>query len=424
MGTTAVLEAMGEVVADRRAVDPCSLSPEELRVYVLETDRVLSQLAGDHARVVAAADALGVWAADGDRSCAGWLARQRRRPRHATGSIVGLGRALRQLPLVAEALVDGRIAVEHARELVRCWRFAPAEFAVWEPQAVEHAEGRTWRDFARLTAHWCAVVDPDGTEDAATKRLEQRHLHTHTRYDGVVSFHGQADAISGEVILRALRAIEDELWQQDWAAAKAVHGDDTLPSHVTRSPAQRRLDALRIMAERSLAMPLGARLPVPSVVVYVDYATLTGALCELSSGVQLTPGEAASVFDEPAIELERIVFGPGNRIIELSKRQRTFTGGLRRAIQLRDRHCQYDGCDVPSERCEVDHVVDYADDGETTQENGRAACDPHNRHKRSDRQPLTGWLRGLGDDDPDPGPGDTVEAAIRARVQSLIDRAA
>jgi hypothetical protein len=419
-----VIELQGEVVARRRGLDLSGLGDDELRAYVLETDRQLSQLTADHARAVAVADDRGVWGLQGDRSCDAWLARRRHRPKQATGAVRRLGRALRHLPLVDAALADGRIAVEHARELARCWRFAPVEFAEWEPDAVEHAAERSWADFVRLCAHWRDVVDPDGTEDRAAKHLERRHLLTHKRYDGVITLHGQLDPIGGEVFLRALRSIEDELWQADWRAATAIHGDDTVAAHVLRTPAQRRADALRIMAERAMAVPAGAKLPVPSVVVYVDYETLTGALCELSDGTTITPRQAASMF--PGVDeadVERIVFGPGNRVIELGRRERFYRGGLQRAIQLRDRHCTYNGCDIPADRCHVDHIVEYANGGETTEENGRLRCPPHNPYRRSRHEPPPDWTPtqqragpALTDDD--------IDTAIRARVQSLIDRRA
>jgi hypothetical protein len=423
--SAAIIEQQGEVVARRHALDPLALGDDELREYVLETDRQLSQLTADHARVVAAADARRVWALQGDRSCDAWLGRARHRPKQATGAVRRLGRVLRHLPLVEAALREGTIAVEHARELARCYRFAPTVFPEWEADAVGHAAERSWADFVRLTSHWRNVVNPDGAEDRAARNHERRHLLTHKRYDGVVGLHGELDAIGGEVFLRALSAIEEELWRHDWAAAKEIHGEETLPVHVLRTPGQRRADAVRVMAERAMAVPAGARLPVPSVVVYVDYETLTGSLCELSDGTPITPGQAAAFFtdDGSELDLERIVFGPGNRVIELSKRTRFYRGGLQRAIQLRDRHCTAGGCDVPAERCQIDHEVEYARGGETTQENGRARCDPHNPFRRPANEPPPDW-EPAHDGDPPLLRDEAVEAAIRARLASLMDRAA
>ena len=56
-----------------------------------------------------------------------------------------------------------------------------------------------------------------------------------------------------------------------------------------------------------------------------------------SSSARSAPGRLLPYLSEA--DFERIVWGPDDRIIELSKRARFFTGGLRDAIKHRDRHC-------------------------------------------------------------------------------------
>jgi 5-methylcytosine-specific restriction endonuclease McrA len=69
------------------------------------------------------------------------------------------------------------------------------------------------------------------------------------------------------------------------------------------------------------------------------------------------------------------------RTITSVSRKRTFTGAIRRAIQVRDRHCQHpSGCDITADDCDVDHVIEYSDGGLTAQWNGRLGCQPHNRN--------------------------------------------
>jgi hypothetical protein len=81
-------------------------------------------------------------------------------------------------------------------------------------------------------------------------------------------------------------------------------------------------------------------------------------------------------------DIERIVFDGPSRVIDVGTRSRFFTGALRRAIQVRDRHCQDpSGCDEPITRSEVDHKEEFEDGGLTTQDNGELKCGSHNRHK-------------------------------------------
>ncbi|HEV3364068.1 MAG TPA: HNH endonuclease signature motif containing protein [Acidimicrobiia bacterium] len=72
-------------------------------------------------------------------------------------------------------------------------------------------------------------------------------------------------------------------------------------------------------------------------------------------------------------------------------RRRLFSGATRRAVEVRDRQCFGELCDVPAEHCEIDHIH-WAEGGLTTEDNGRPACAYHNRgrHRRSYPPPLAG----------------------------------
>jgi hypothetical protein len=78
-------------------------------------------------------------------------------------------------------------------------------------------------------------------------------------------------------------------------------------------------------------------------------------------------------------QVQTFIFDGADRVIAAS-RQRTFRGMLRRAIQVRDRHCQHpSGCDAPITHCDVDHRTPYAAGGATDGATGDLECEPHNR---------------------------------------------
>jgi len=51
-------------------------------------------------------------------------------------------------------------------------------------------------------------------------------------------------------------------------------------------------------------------------------------------------------------------------------------------VELRDRECFHELCDVPAADCDIDHVKPWAAGGPTTQANGRPACGFHNRARQ------------------------------------------
>jgi hypothetical protein len=91
----------------------------------------------------------------------------------------------------------------------------------------------------------------------------------------------------------------------------------------------------------------------------------------------ITPGTAAHWITEA--DIERIVFGPKSRVIDVGAKRRFFTGALRRAIEIRDRTCFHPTCDEVPERPQVDHIHEYSKGGATTQDNGEWGCGHHNR---------------------------------------------
>lgn len=410
-------EAIDEVLA----VDPDSLSDLELARLTLEIDADTARLAAAQAKLLAALDARRTWAADGSRSCTAFVARKRHRSRKHVGGLLKLGRTLRHMASTDAALSSGQIAVEHALELARCARFAPAEFADYEDTLVGHARELSWEDFVRVVSAWINAVDATKAERDADRAAEGRHLVLDRKTDGTLVIQsGQLDPIGAEAFLNELERLEQELFDADLAAAKAEHGaehgDEVPLSLLGRTAAQRRADALVEMAYRSRTTPADGHRPEPLVSVYVDYQTVAGRLCELASGVQLTAKQLLPIFTEA--DVERVVFGPGNRVIELGLRERFFTGGLRHAIELRDRHCQVPGCTVRASRCHVDHIFDHGLGGYTTEENGRLLCRAHNlaRNRRRRGDPLVDPLTGDEIEHPD----DIAEMTARIR-QRVID---
>jgi len=194
------------------------------------------------------------------------------------------------------------------------------------------------------------------------------------------------DPISGSIVSNELQRVEEEFFKADWARAREERGGNPAADDLWRTPAQRRADALVEMAARSsLVQPDGVRRPpAPLFSVLVDWPTLSGRVCELAEGIVVSPGELVPWLS--VADLERAVMEPSGRV-EVSPTQRLFTGGTRRAIELRDRECVHAYCDLPGLRCQADHLLPWSHGGRTTQENGRLLCGFHNRLRNHERPP-------------------------------------
>jgi hypothetical protein len=192
------------------------------------------------------------------------------------------------------------------------------------------------------------------------------------------------DPISGSIVAGELNRLEHDLFEADCAEAKERLGHTARIDELVRTSGQRRADALVEMATRSRTAPAEGIRPAPLFSVFVGYETLQGRICELENGTVLPPSALAPWMD--SAYFERALFSLGNRV-DVSVRSRFFTGGTRRAIELRDRMCTHPHCFESAESCQVDHIETYASGGETTQENGRLLCGFHNRLRNQKEHP-------------------------------------
>jgi hypothetical protein len=363
------------------ALDPAHLADAET---VLRLRRQAERLAAVCARAVAAFDRNDAWQADGACSAAAWLAARSRRPLPTARRELALGRALRDMPAAEAAWLAGEVGEAQVGVLAAARTPASAEaFARDEAFLVGEARTLHHRHLCRLVAYWRQRTDPDGAEADARAMHDARRLHLSESFGGRWFLDGALDPVAGAVVAGALRRVEEELFAADWAEARSRPGTEVRAGDLARTPAQRRADALVELARRAGAIAPGARRPEPLFTVFVGYETFAGPLCELAHGSVVNPGSLLPWLDEAWIE--RVVFDGPDRVRGVGPRRRLFTGATRRAVEVRDRECFHQLCDVGAEECEIDHVEPFAAGGLTVEDNGRAACRFHHRrrHRRT-----------------------------------------
>ena len=381
----AVVRQLGDTVAELAALDPTRLADAEVVDALLGAMRAGAALDAAVAHLAGEADSRRVWADDGSKSCSGWLGRAAGRPVGECRSVVRRARRLRAMPVTDQAHVGGEIAVAHVQRLIGAAKVNLDAFVADEEMLVGHARELRFDDFCRAVDYWCQLHDPDGAEDQARDRHEARRLHLSETLDGTGVLDVQFDPVGMAEFRTALERIENELWTADWADARERLGDAATDADLTRTRPQRRYDALIEMARRATSVPAGSKQPRPLITVLVDYPTLAGRVCELSTGPVVTPGEILPLLDRA--DIERVVFDGPSRVLDVGKRQRFFTGATRRAVEVRDRRCDQDTCTVPAHRCDVDHIEPYETGGLTIQANGRLRCPAHHTGRRHRRPP-------------------------------------
>ncbi len=376
-----LMERFVGVVDDIVAADPAYLADGG---HLREFNQQMTRLLGVQIRSIGEFDQWDAGAADGAKNSADWISTEFKEPVKESRRRIKHARALRNLPIVAEALMEGKINEAHL-DLFVAVHNSPIKDALTKDQEllVDQAATKNFGEFHQDLEYYKQSVDPEGAEANAAAQRDRRAVYLAPVSDGMHVGRISLDPISGTIVANELDRLESELFDADWAEAKARLGRDPRVDELSRTPAQRRADALVEMAVRSRTAPAGGRRPEPRFSVLIGYDKLHDHICELENGIVVTPGTVYEWLDRAYFE--RVVFQPNGRV-EVSETARFFTGATRRAIEIRDRRCTHPFCNEPVERCQGDHIQEWSKDGKTTQENGQLLCSFHNR-LRNQRPP-------------------------------------
>lgn len=144
--------------------------------------------------------------------------------------------------------------------------------------------------------------------------------------------------------------------------------------------AQRRVDALGLLAEAALGKGLGNtdRGEPYQVMIHVESAVLAGqatdGLCEVEGG----DGIAAESCLRLACDAPHVIVGKdaeGNPL-HIGRKARKISTPLWRALVSRDRTCQFPGC-AKTRHLQAHHIEHWAKGGETSPENLLLLCRAH-----------------------------------------------
>ena len=370
------------------------------------------------------------------------------------------------MPATAAALTVGRINIDHVELLATANTSKRRErFLEDESMLVGFCEHLHFWDAEVAIDYWKLRVDAELGDDGKPPRWLNRQARDYRGIDGEIHLEAIFDAVGGATFMAAWNRIDDELRLQDQAviaetgelprtrqqrrldalvemavrATTSAGGDSgtgtghadvsdadqtesdeidndnddttpTTPRPARPTPATKTFRRNRKQPHRPVATPCRCQRarPRPLVTVVLGDATFRW-LCELSDGTVIAPGELVPYLSD--LDINTMLFdGPFHAIA--GSTTRTFTGLLRRAIEVRDRRCQHPASDGdPINTCDVDHIIPKIRGGVTCQCNGRLMESGRNRDPC--RRNLTADDITIHRDDP-------TFIAARNRIETLI----
>jgi uncharacterized protein DUF222/HNH endonuclease len=368
------------------------------------------------------------WMDEGFGSCAEWLAWRIGVTRNTANEKVRAARALEDLPLISEAMSRGELSFSKVRAVTRV--ATPAN----EAELLEFARAGSAANLERVVRGWKQLSRGDEAQRERA-RHRTRYLSIVPDNNGMYIVRGRLTPEVGAALKRAVEAASDALFAELCGGATASgmgRGGDTAGDPVTGTvrnpvpdpardpvtdpagdpvpdPAQRRADAMGLLAERALAVGFGlgsasaaaaaaagmatTAHPTPisgsraeryQVVLHVEAATLTKheepGQSELEDGTRVTAETARRLAcDASRVEVHHAADGS---ILDVGRRTRTVPPALRRALESRDRGCRFPGCGLRF--TDAHHIEHWGDGGATTLNNLVLLCRRHHRRVHED----------------------------------------
>jgi hypothetical protein len=366
---------MGELnsALDALAADDLhALGSAALLDRTAELVRAVNRLQAELARTVRVGDLTQAPERDGKKTMQSWLRGHTRLSPAAAGQVVRAGRVLEHLPAMATAFADGQVTAEQVAVVAPV--IAEKNLTAAADQAIDLAEvdavladvaaTRQHAHLGQVVHHYLARLDPDGVEPDPT---EGRSLSIARHSDGSITGRFELDAVGGEKV----QAVLESFVQADRPA-----GD-------RRTRAQQQGDALVQWADVTLAAGQAPilRTVKPHVVAMInvedlmDPATGPGTA---NTGFGATISAARARWLACDGNVSRIVMGPEGQVLDHGRSKRIVPPGLRRAVEVQDRHCVFAGCEAPTHWCDVHHVREWLlDEGPTSLENSALLCERH-----------------------------------------------
>jgi hypothetical protein len=284
-----------------------------------------------------------------------------------------VARALGTLPLLAEALARGEISYAKVRAVTRVATPETEErlLAVARAGTAEHVERivRSWRR-----------VDRQAERREAIRQHALRGLHVYPDDDGTVVVRGRLSPEAGTLLLRALDAARETLYQRARITESAAASVQNVPAETPTMP-QQQADALALLAETALhhGIDPGTSGERYQVVVHVDAGVLNDPDHPGQSVLEDGARVSAETSQRLACDASRVVMreDADGRLVEIGARTRTIPPALRRALHHRDRGCRFPGCAVRIG--EGHHIRHWARGGPTTLSNLAMLCRLHHR---------------------------------------------
>src|SRR6202171_2768528 len=280
---------------------------------------------------------------------------------------ISVGEQLPWIAKCAQAMVEGEIGFAHLSVIARtasALSSTTPEPVFQEDDILAHARessaGRLWHYCQRLRH----ALDPEGVEHDHRVAVEERRLQLSVWEDGSVLISGQLDPIGGAALRTALEPLAQPMGGGEDRCLERRQGDAVVELSLHS------LDA-------GLAPQHASQRPHPQVTTSLE--TLRGLPGSPAADMEFSLSMSSLTVQRLACDasITRVVFGPGSVVVDVGRATRSVSAPTRRALNARDQHCQWPGCERTASFSAAHHLVHWIQGGATELPNLILLCHRH-----------------------------------------------
>jgi len=325
---------------------------EEIAYQLITLRRVIDQLELKFSRLAAEFVETDYSDYEGSASPYDWIRFNCHMTSNAAGDRVAVGEQVSDMPESAQAMDAGEIGFAHLTVMARTANAVGQAFD--ETKLLKLARENSPGKFHYKCLHYRHSVSSKQYAEEQAELAETNVLHMNRGEDGTFFLTGFLDPVGGAVVRNALEPL-----------ARLSGADD----HRLRP--QRMADALVELAAHKQKIQMQV---TSSVETLLDLVGAPGAETEFSLPISSKTVERWACDSS----LSRVLL-QDSMVIDVGRAQPAIGGPKRRALNARDGHCRWPGCERPASWCDGHHIVYRMHGGGDELDNLVLLCHRHHR---------------------------------------------
>ena len=328
------------------------LTNDERRERLIHKRHIIDLQELSFAQEAAEFAATDAWEEDGSVSAIDWLRFNCKMTTGAAANSIAVGETMNRVPESTQAVYENEIGYAHMATIVRTADAVGERFD--EKRLLDKARESSPGKFFYICHHYRHAADPKLYADEQAEQVQQRRLKLSTWMDGSLLISGQLDPVGGA----AFRAAIEPLARKSGA-------------HDERDLEQRQGDALVELVSGGGSQ---AQIQVTSSI-----ETLLGLVGSPAAEMEFSLPVSSKTIERLACDssIARVLLDSDSVVIDVGRSKRVVSEPGRRALNARDGHCRWPGCDRPASWSAAHHVVHWIHGGSTDLDNLILLCHRH-----------------------------------------------